>query len=285
MSDFCAESQGIAQLSAEGWQLLSQDSAASQWRTSNGTLPAPGWRIEGSCLKLIDPLAAESLHTAKHFRNFELQWEWEIGHGGNSGVKYLAQPANPTLSIPWQIRGSATAIFLAAVVVLWLGRRRYPRLARAASLALLAISLFGFGLSFKVDQEIGNSWRNPAIGFEYQMLDDAHNPEGLRPKFRSGELYGILPRQSASATLLNTSSVQHSSRIRVQNQRVEHWLDDQLVLAFTLDSSQFQSALRDSKFAGNPHFLSPDPGVIHLQNHQSRVTFRNMRIRVLAPNP
>lgn len=283
MNNFCASEPHDLPDSSEGWLLLSHPSAAAQWKTSTGALPAPGWRIEGSCLILSDPAAAESLHTSTQFRDFDLQWEWEIERGGNSGVKYLAQPTSPSVSVPWQIRGSATVILLAAALLFWWGNQRYPRLARAMALILAAVSLFGFGLSVKVSRDLGNSWQNAAVGFEYQMLDDAHNPEGSQPRFRTGELYGILPYSAAPPANQSSNGNSHTSRILVQQQQVQHWLDGQLILAYRLDSPEFQSALAGSKFRGNPQFLSPAPGVIHLQNHQSRVTFRNVRIRPLPP--
>jgi hypothetical protein len=55
-------------------------------------LPFPSsWTIEDGCLKAIPSTANQDIRTVETYRSFELQFEWKVAKGGNSGVKYLVQ--------------------------------------------------------------------------------------------------------------------------------------------------------------------------------------------------
>lgn len=68
------------------WRPLLEDHGASAWRgwKSEG-LPA-GWHVAGGVLSKDGPV--EDLVTNESFGNFELEFEWKLGKGGNSGVFY-----------------------------------------------------------------------------------------------------------------------------------------------------------------------------------------------------
>jgi 3-keto-disaccharide hydrolase len=56
--------------------------------------PAHGWRVEDGWLKKDaskggDSAGSGDIITVETFENFDLQFEWKIAQGGNSGVKYL----------------------------------------------------------------------------------------------------------------------------------------------------------------------------------------------------
>ena len=55
--------------------------------------PAQSWRIEDGCLRAFDAgHGFQDLRTQSEFgKAFEFQFEWKIGRGGNSGVKYFVQ--------------------------------------------------------------------------------------------------------------------------------------------------------------------------------------------------
>ena len=80
-------------------------SAAQQWRqlfdgktTAGGrgyhkqTLPE-GWQVVGGALTRV--ASAGDIITVDQFDNFELQLEWRLGPGGNSGIKYLISEDPP----------------------------------------------------------------------------------------------------------------------------------------------------------------------------------------------
>ncbi len=51
--------------------------------------PAQGWVIEGDWLKHQPKGGGGDIITRELFTNFELEFEWKIAQGGNSGVKYF----------------------------------------------------------------------------------------------------------------------------------------------------------------------------------------------------
>jgi hypothetical protein len=68
------------------WHSLLQNDSAPAWRGwKEPGLPA-GWHIAGGVLSKEGPV--DDLVTTQSFGNFELELEWKIGKGGNSGVFY-----------------------------------------------------------------------------------------------------------------------------------------------------------------------------------------------------
>ena len=52
------------------------------------------WKVEDGCLALpagegTDTQGQRDVITTREFDDFELSWDWRIGKGGNSGVKYF----------------------------------------------------------------------------------------------------------------------------------------------------------------------------------------------------
>lgn len=80
---------------AAGWKLLFDGATTSGWhRYGTNAFPTKGWRVEQGCL--VNPRSngrpngsGGDLVTNATFTNFEFQFEWRIGPGGNSGVEYL----------------------------------------------------------------------------------------------------------------------------------------------------------------------------------------------------
>lgn len=77
----------------EGWRLLFDGSTAAGWQEITGKpFPANCWTIEDGALKAVPRKGGfQDIRTTADFRNFELQFDWKLGRGGNSGVKYLVQ--------------------------------------------------------------------------------------------------------------------------------------------------------------------------------------------------
>ena len=78
---------GADQSSAPGpWRSLLEDHSAPAWRGwKEPGLPA-GWHVEGGVLTKDGKV--DDLVTNDTFGNFELELEWKIGKGGNSGIFY-----------------------------------------------------------------------------------------------------------------------------------------------------------------------------------------------------
>src|SRR6266576_2517756 len=65
----------------------------------------------------------------------------------------------------------------------------------------------------------------------------------------------------------------------------EHWLTGVKVLEYDRATPQFRQAVAESKFHVYPHFGEASDGYILLQDHGFPVSFRNIKIRELPPNP
>jgi hypothetical protein len=76
---------GVSQ-GAEQWQPLLQTDSAPAWRGwKTEGLPA-GWQVQHGVLSKSG--GVEDLVTVAEYADFELEFEWKIGRGGNSGVFY-----------------------------------------------------------------------------------------------------------------------------------------------------------------------------------------------------
>lgn len=56
------------------------------WTTAKGGTPGKGWKVEDGVLHRIE--GGGDLISEKEYADFELEFEWKISKGGNSGVKY-----------------------------------------------------------------------------------------------------------------------------------------------------------------------------------------------------
>ena len=71
-------------------------------------------------------------------------------------------------------------------------------------------------------------------------------------------------------------------RIRVQDNRIEHWLNGVRVVESTRGSERWDALIANSKFADWHGFGTAEEGYIALQDHGDRVWYRNIRIRRLG---
>ena len=78
------------------WEPLFDGKTTKGWRTqSKPAFPSHAWNIEDDALHSIPTAPRVDLSTARNYRNFECEFEWKIGKGANSGVKYLVFSMRP----------------------------------------------------------------------------------------------------------------------------------------------------------------------------------------------
>jgi hypothetical protein len=121
-------------------------------------------------------------------------------------------------------------------------------------------------------------------GFEYQIIDDVHNPDGLKggPIKQTGALYGILPAPALADKTLHEAELWNEGRIVVQGQHVEHWLNGGKVLEFNL-GPELVKAAATAKVKLPPGFERKIKAPIVLLDQGEAVAFRNLKIRALTP--
>ena len=138
------------------------------------------------------------------------------------------------------------------------------------------------GLKYNVSEEMSQEYGSKfsALGFEYQLLDDGD--EAYKGKLKSsqfsGSLYDLLP---AKNIVLKPIGEFNSSRILVDGNHVEHWLNGIKVVEFEFGSKELDEAYKISKFNKIAGFQYKRKGHIVLQNHNDESWFRNIKIREL----
>ena len=117
-----------------------------------------------------------------------------------------------------------------------------------------------------------------AIGHEYQMIDDRHWQQ--KPMSQTGTFYVVLPREVKLTEPVRIDKW-NQSRIKVEGKKVEHWLNGQKILTYSLGSDRVLAGVAKSKFKKFDGFGKKVAGHILLTDHKDRCEFRNLKIREL----
>jgi hypothetical protein len=131
------------------------------------------------------------------------------------------------------------------------------------------------GVFYRVTEEGEESYHT---GIEMQVLDDAGHADGQSRLTSAGSLYGLYP---APAGVVKPAGQWNSARVVVRGNHVEHWLNGQQVVEAELWSPDWNTRLAASKFTEWPGYARATRGHIGLQDHGDRVSFRNIKVRVL----
>ncbi|AXE21860.1 DUF1080 domain-containing protein (plasmid) [Runella rosea] len=209
-----------------GWVLLFDGKTTAGWRGAySSVFPKHGWVVKNGELRGELSDGAESgdvgdIVTLKKYRNFELIFDWKLGKGGNSGVKYFIEERQPKPE-----KGSQT-------------------------------------------------------GYEYQLIDDAdyiYNGKPLPQDLKTASIYDVMAAKKPDIKV----EVWHSSRIVVNGNHIEHWLDGKKVLDINRNSEAFKQGVQQSKFKDYQGFASIPEGHILLQDHGHSVAFKNIKLKEL----
>ena len=84
-----APNQLTASETAAGWRLLFDGKTSAGWhRFHERAFPEKGWVVEDGWLHCLGQGGGDIVSESE-FEQFELQWEWKLVLGGNSGLKYF----------------------------------------------------------------------------------------------------------------------------------------------------------------------------------------------------
>lgn len=80
----------------DGWQLLFDGETTKNWRGYNKNHFPSGWQVVDGTIQVKGSGKGEAgeggdILYDKKFKNFELELEWNVSEGGNSGIFYLAR--------------------------------------------------------------------------------------------------------------------------------------------------------------------------------------------------
>lgn len=138
------------------------------------------------------------------------------------------------------------------------------------------------GLKYFVKEESDKQVKY-AYGLEYQMLDDERHAWMIEGKMKpndyhtSGALYEFFAPSPGKK--LQPLGQFNKSKIVVDGDHVEHWLNGVKVVEYERGGSKFMEMKAHSKFKDLPQYGLHQEGHILLQDHQSRVGFKNIRIK------
>lgn len=225
----------------DGWITLFDGSGTAGWRGYNATTLPPGWTVQNGELTFDDGAKTSDaeyeggkdiIYAAREFDNFELELEWKIPPGGNSGIFYHVKE--------------------------------------------------GYG-------------GIPEVAPEYQLIDDAgytdhHDISGYNASLGYGpELqdwqstaadYAMYPGRQDDK-VLHPAGQWNSARIVFTPARAEYWLNGKLVTDFVPWSDDWTARRNSGKFTNAPDYGKFRSGYIGLQDHDSPLWFRNIRVRPL----
>jgi hypothetical protein len=143
------------------------------------------------------------------------------------------------------------------------------------------------GIKYFVDLDMtpGHAGHGSAIGFEYQILDDALHPDAKKGQDGDrtvGSLYDMIP--AAANKPVKPIGEWNTARIVVRGAHGEHWLNGVKVVEYDRFTPEFRKLVAGSKYHVYPGFGEAHSGYLLLQDHGFPVDFRNIKIRELPPS-
>jgi hypothetical protein len=115
-------------------------------------------------------------------------------------------------------------------------------------------------------------------GPEYQVLHNQRHPDGQNPITSSGSNYAVNPPVKDVTKPLGEWN---ESRIVARGNHVEHWLNGVKVVEYEVGSADWEARVKASKFGKIPPYGRTKRGHIALQDHESVVSYRNLKIKTL----
>jgi hypothetical protein len=131
------------------------------------------------------------------------------------------------------------------------------------------------GVMFRVTEEYDQPY---ATGPEYQVLDDEGYPGDPKDVHLTGGNYDM---HAATEKKANPIGEWNQSKLIVNGNHVEHWLNGTQVLAYELNSDDWNNRRKASKWKDFPGYGKAKKGHIDLQDHSHEVWFKNIMIKPL----
>jgi len=248
-----ADNELTAREKAAGWRLLFDGKSYANWEDpAKKSPPGDSFTIADGCLKpTAHARIEEDLFTEATFADFELVFDWKISPGGNSGVKYRIQDRGFLIDAGAQ-------------------KMKFEDLANASF------------RNKRTDRPAKG--QEYVVGFEYQVLDNALNPDALRGKnHQAGALYDMFPPLKDMTRPVGQFN---HGRLLVKGDHVEHWLNGVKVVDGSLNAPEIAKATGERWGVGSPVYEllvkhRRNTCQISLQNHGSEAWFKNIKIREL----
>ncbi len=124
----------------------------------------------------------------------------------------------------------------------------------------------------------------PGHSPEYQLIDDlkwgvANNAELLDWQKTGADYAMYVPDESKK--IVKPAGEWNSSKIIFTPEKVEHWLNGNLILSFVPWSEDWYERKNKGEWKNSPEYGKHKKGYIGLQDHDSPIWFKNIKIKKL----
>lgn len=116
-------------------------------------------------------------------------------------------------------------------------------------------------------------------GPEYQVLDDVGYPGDLKDVQLTAANYDM--HVAGSNKKMNPVGEWNNSKLVVNHNHVEHWLNGEKVVEYDLGSDDWNQRLAKSKWKDFPGYAKSPKGHIDLQDHGNEVWYKNIYLKPL----
>lgn len=238
------QSDSTSDAETEDWITLFDGSSTAGWRAYNGDSLPPGWTIADDALTFDTTLAKGKEYTGSH----------DLIYGAEEFDNF-------ELYLEWKLpKGGNSGIFYHVKE----GYNGLPEIAPEYQL---------------IDDE-NYAAMHPDLKDYNLSLGYTENPEELKPLQQTGSDYAM-HAADPSNKILHPAGEWNSSKIVFTPERVEHWLNDQMLLSFVPWDEAWEAKKNSDKWKNSPNYGIFKEGYIGLQDHGSAIWFRNIKIKKL----
>ena len=232
-----------------GWKFLFDGKTSNGWRSAKGNdFPKKGWNIKNGQLIIESSDGSESRNagdivTIEKFKNFELELDFMVSKGANSGIKYFVDTEK------YKVNGSSIGLEYQI-----LDDFNHPDAKKRVKV---------YELSSDKESLVKDYIKsNRTVGSLYDLIEakNLNEPRSKRPV---------------------RHDTWHRARIISKNGNVEHWLDNIKVLEYNRYSQVFDALVQYSKYSRYEDFGKLESGNILLQDHGDLVKYKNIKIRTI----
>lgn len=131
------------------------------------------------------------------------------------------------------------------------------------------------GVMFRVTEEFDKPYYT---GPEYQVIDDKGYPGESKDSHMTASNYDMHAVPDAKP---NAIGEWNSSKIVVNGNHVEHWLNGAKVLEYELNSADWKKRKAGSKWNDDKGYGQAKAGHIDIQDHDHEAWYKNIMIKVL----
>lgn len=115
-------------------------------------------------------------------------------------------------------------------------------------------------------------------GPEYQILDNKKHADGENPKTSAASCYALY---ACTVDATKPAGEWNVSKLVVNNNHVEHWLNGKKVVEYTIGSDEWNKLIAASKFKDWKEFGKHEKGHIAFQDHGNDVWYKNIKVKNL----